>query len=838
MWLIARPFFCSVVLGLVGFAISCNGEENGASGGTSGSPEWGTSGISTSGGTGGPVSGISGVSGYSGGGGGFGADSDSGLAPGDDAGSAGSDSASEQSGGSTASGGSSGQIDGDLPQVEQGEWKNVAIIGGGFIPGIVFNSGKAGLVYARTDIGGAYRFDPPSQSWVPLLDWVGFEEWNLSGVESIAADPVEPNRVYIAAGTYTNEWTSMNGAILRSSDYGQTFERTDLSFKLGGNMPGRSMGERLAVDPNDNRVIYFGARSGNGLWKSVDFGATWSKVSGFPATGTWADAYFQDPIGVVWVTFDPKSGTSGNGSETIYVGVAETTTPIYQSTDGGATWAAVAGQPSGYLPHHGVLSSTGVLYVTYSDDAGPYDGQKGEVWKYDSAQATWTDISPIPSSSEDNYFGYGGVSMDAQNPETVMVTALSSWWPDTHIFRSLDGGASWTRIWEWTGYPSRSFRYEMDISAAPWLDFAANPQPPEVTPKLGWMVGDIEIDPFDSNRMLYGTGATLYGTDNLGDWDTGGTITISVKAQGIEETSVLDLVSPPSGAQLISGLGDICGFRHDDVTQVPARMMIQPTFVTTTSIDYAESTPEFVVRVGNLSSSSTEKNLGISRDGGNNWYAASNQPTLTGGGVVALASDGSRIVWSPAGGAVHYSPDGNSWTPSSGITAEARVASDRVNPKKFYGYAAGVFYLSTDGGASFSASAAGGLPAEKAYFKAVPGVEGDIWLAGGSKDAAYGLWHSTDSGASFTKLSNVQEADVIGFGKAAAGKDYVALYTSAKIDGVRAIFRSDDAGVSWTRITDDQHQFASTNTAITGDPRVYGRVYVGTNGRGIVYRDQ
>jgi hypothetical protein len=64
---------------------------------------------------------------------------------------------------------------------------------------------------------------------------------------------------------------------------------------------------------------------------------------------------------------------------------------------------------------------------------------------------------------------------------------------------------------------------------------------------------------------------------------------------------------------------------------------------------------------------------------------------------------------------------------------------------------------------------------------------------------------------------------------------YPALYTSAKIGGIRGIFRSDDAGQRWIRINDDRHQYASTNAAITGDPRVYGRVYVSTNGRGVVY---
>jgi hypothetical protein len=37
-------------------------------------------------------------------------------------------------------------------------------------------------------------------------------------------------------------------------------------------------------------------------------------------------------------------------------------------------------------------------------------------------------------------------------------------------------------------------------------------------------------------------------------------------AAGLEETAVLDLISPPSGAPLISGLGDVAGFRHTNLT--------------------------------------------------------------------------------------------------------------------------------------------------------------------------------------------------------------------------------------------------------------------------------
>jgi xyloglucan-specific exo-beta-1,4-glucanase len=705
-------------------------------------------------------------------------------------------------------------------------WKNVRIDGGGFVPAVVFNPGEKNLIYARTDIGGAYRWNESDQSWTPLLDWVGQGNWGYNGVLSIAPDPVDTKRVYAAVGMYTNDWDPNNGAILRSSDKGTTWQATTLPFKNGGNMPGRGVGERLAVDPNNDKNVWFAAEGGNGLFKSSDYGVTFSKVTSFPNAGNYVqDAsdtnnYLNQNQGIGWVTF--------GAANQIFVGVMDKDNPVYRSNDGGATWTRIAGQPTGYLPHKGVVQGNN-LYIATSDTGGPYDGANGAVWKYDITAGTWTNITP--TAAADQYYGYSGLTVDALHPGTLMVATQISWWPDAIFFRSTDYGATWTRIWDWTSYPSMSKRYTMDISADPWLDFNNNPQPPESTPKLGWMNETLAIDPFNSDRLMYGTGATLYGTTSLTNWDKNITFPIKPMAKGIEETAVLDLASPPSGAPLVSALGDIGGFYHASLDAVQPNFHDTPSLGSNTSLDFAERTPTVFARVGNADAA---PHIGISSDGGKNWYQGQEPSGVTGGGTIAVGADAGYMVWSPQGTGVYYSTTrGSSWTASSGLPAGAVVESDRVNPKTFYAYAAGKFYTSKDGGATFTASAAAMPTSGRLHFHAVAGVEGEVWFAGET-----GLFKSTDSGATFTKVSTVTSGINVAFGKAAPGQSHPAVFLVGTVDGVTGVFRSDNAGASWVRINDDAHQYGNSGDALAGDPRVFGRVYLGTNGRGILYADR
>ena len=711
-------------------------------------------------------------------------------------------------------------------------WKNVQMVGGGFVDGIIFHPTAKGVRYARTDMGGAYRWSEEARRWQTILDWVPYQDLNLMGVESIAVDPNDPNRVYLSCGTYTNE-TTPNGAILRSDDRGETFQRTNVPFKMGGNENGRGDGERMRVDPNDGNIIYLGTRQA-GLWRSTDRGVTWSRVESFPdvtepGPPPKPEEWWKRPNGVVFVVFDPHSGSRGKGSSTIYAGASLMgMTSLFRSTDGGKTWQPVPGQPTAYRPIRPAMASDGTLYITYGTDPGPWRMTDGALWRFDTRTGAWTDITPDKPTTG-RPFGYAGVSVDARHPQTLIVSTFYRQ-SGEEIFRSTDGGSTWKPVFKGGG--------TYDFSLAPYVAH---------TP-IHWLF-DIEIDPADSDHAIFTTGYGGYETFDLTGVDSGKPTKWSVMSTGIEETVALDLLSPPQGAHLFSAIGDYGGFVHWDVDQpAPEGNYDHPHFGNTNSVDCAWSKPAIVVRVGHASGNRGGGHIGYSLDGGKSWQPTASTPQRNSMlGHIAVSSDGATWVWTPEHSAVSFTRDrGATWTECQGIPHDTRVIGDRVNPLKFYGIALfdGKLFTSTDGAASFTERPLvlpDGLPQRggnrgddrggQDRIYAAPGREGDLWLA-----AFNGLYHSTDSGAAFVRLAGVQQIHAFGFGKAAPGAGYPALYLVGVVDGLRGIFRSDDTARGWVRINDDQHQWGLL-LQITGDPKQYGRVYVGTHGRGTMYGD-
>jgi photosystem II stability/assembly factor-like uncharacterized protein len=730
--------------------------------------------------------------------------------------------------------------------------------GGGFVDGIVASNKIQGLIYARTDVGGVYRWNGDQKVWIPLLDWLSQDDVGLFGVESVALDPNNAGRLYVLAGT--SYFSNGKTAILKSEDYGATFEVIDVSalWRAHGNGMGRQSGEKLAVDPHDPNVLFCGSRAA-GLFKSTNAGKAWANVS---TIGAQSGADLATVNGIAFVLFDPSSKLTASGAtSTLYLGVSATTNNLYVSKDGGASFTAISGGPANQMPNRAVLNN-GNLFVTYSNSVGPYNLSTGSFYRYATASGTWTNLTPktddgsayMGNGGQGAAHGFGGVSVDPADPNHILLSTLNYYggqtrfadggegWGD-RIYVTTDGGTTWTTSFS-----------QMDPKVAANANASANGNAWISGMAIHW-AGDIAFDPFNTKEAWVISGNGLFHT-----LDTSASIPIwNFESRGIEETVPLDIVSIPGGP-LVTAIGDYDGAVYKDITQSYPRH--NPVIGTTQSLGYAPISGAFL-RTGHVTDYST--GTGIESDvmyyTDNLASTWSQLPTPKGSkGLVALSADGKVLLHRPENSSsVYRSTDqGKTWTTVTGLDGQAqyaRIVCDPVNADVFYLLdQQGKLKRSNDKGASFATVGSLQDDSKSLYqssnglIRTVPGREGHIWApldqsqswATNGKYSTNGLAFSDNGGATWTRFASVYSAHAVGIGKAPPGAAYETLFiwgVAGDSGNPLGVYYSTDKGTSWKRMNDDKHQFGGPGNGafVQGDMNVFGRVYMSTVGRGLVY---
>ncbi len=499
-------------------------------------------------------------------------------------------------------------------------------------------------------------------------------------------------------------------------------------------------------------------------------------------------------------------------------------------------------------------------------EAGDRDGDG----KRPSAAAAEGDGHSLPAYGLE--YGFSGIDAPGRVPGLVAASTISKGDGDC-VYLSRDYGASWECILCDLAVGRMAFRTSY---LKPCYNGGHN--------LIHWLT-DLKINPFCPDELWFNTGTGVFRSRNLTRAAGGEPVVFEDWSDGVEETVHLNVYGPPAGeVKCIDILGDLGGFAFRDLNHPCDNSFGDAAgnrYITCINADYSDVRPELVVVTprGNWTGR-TKGGLIYSKDQCRTFerlpmpFGLSErldaalhrieQPNVN-SGWVAMSSDGQRLVWSvadgiqlPVGQVVVSKDAGKSFcrvrvfdrNEEERTTGGLKVFADRCNPELFYGFGDhSDFYVSEDGGETFRSCP---LPedfpvvdfslidcADKTEVRGECGREGIFYMALGEA----GLWklqyEKEQKKAVVRRLS--REGDLVyrmGLGLGREGGDYAAerkaIYMSAVIGGVYGFYRSTDEGQSYVRLNTDRQMFGEINS-IDGDSTTFGRFYLGTGSRGVLY---
>lgn len=204
----------------------------------------------------------------------------------------------------------------------------------------------------------------------------------------------------------------------------------------------------VAGDPTDRGTFYFGS-TGGGVWKSVDAGLSWRNVS---------DGFFRRAsVGALTIAAsDPNVIYAGMGECCIRGNVSHGD-GVYRTTDAGATWSHLGLEATRHIARvRAHPTNPDLVYVAALGHAhGPND-ERG-VYRSMDGGASWDLVLHRGPEA-----GAVDLAMDPRNPRILYAAfwqsrrlpwRLDSGGPGSGLWRTTDGGDTWTEISRRPGLP-------------------------------------------------------------------------------------------------------------------------------------------------------------------------------------------------------------------------------------------------------------------------------------------------------------------------------------------------------------------------------------------------
>ncbi len=313
----------------------------------------------------------------------------------------------------------------------QMHWRNIGPMRGGRTVAVGGVAGDFRTYYMAQVNGGIWKTDDAGRTWRPI-----FDAQPTGSIGALEVAPSDANVIYAGSGEgLQRPDLAIGDGMYKSTDAGTTWRHIGLDDA--------QQIASLAIDPRDPNRVYvaalghpYGPNTTRGIYRSTDGGTTWQRV-----------LYVDENTGAFCVTVDPNHpGTVyatlwaarqapweiGSSFEIPQSG-------IYKSTDGGSTWKQLT---NGFPPQIGrswisVSPSNSNIVYAYADSYRDLD-PGGAVYRSDDGGQHFTRMNsdPVIAQRGDDL---ATVTVDPQNSNVVYVT-------NTSTYRSSDGGRTFTAI--------------------------------------------------------------------------------------------------------------------------------------------------------------------------------------------------------------------------------------------------------------------------------------------------------------------------------------------------------------------------------------------------------